>query len=158
MKRAFRLALLFVLGFLFDWWWRRYLSIGGLSPDWLLVATVALSGLQGPVYGQSFGFPWGLGLDTLAVRLFGGRALLFTLTGFIVGSARRQTDLSGPGSQFVMMALITVAYALALGVVGAVFGPGFLWPGWKAFLFLPLFNAAAAPFVFIVVERVLARK
>ncbi len=35
---------------------------------------------------------------------------------------------------------------LVLAVIVAVFAGGFLWPGWPAFLFDPLYNCLAAPF------------
>ncbi len=153
--RALRLAGLLAAAFLVEWWWGSYLSLGGVAPDWLFIATVALAGLYGPIPGQVFGFLWGLALDTLTVRLFGGHALMFSFVGYAVGRSRRQMDLSSPPSQVVMVAFLTVGYALALGLLGRLIDGSFLWPGWKIFIFTPLLNAVAAPFVFAAVEKAL---
>lgn len=153
--RALLMILIFGLGFILDWWWGRTLAVWGVAPDWLLVATVALAGLGGPVQGQICGFLWGLCLDTLSVHLFGARALLFSGTGYLVGRSRRQMDLSSPPSQAIVVGLLSAAYFLALGSLGRLFEGAFLWTGWKVFFLGSLFNALVAPFIFSLVERIL---
>ena len=153
--RGLKLAGLLAGGFVFHWWWSRFLTVGGLAPDWLLVSTVALAGLYGPALGQFFGFAWGLGLGTLTVHLFGAHSLLLTVIAYVVGRGRRQMDLSSPSSQVIVTALISAAYVLAYGLLGRVFGGRFLWAGWKVFVFGSCFNAIAAPVVFAVLEELL---
>jgi rod shape-determining protein MreD len=149
------LVLLLSLGFVFDWWWGHYCLVWGLAPEWLLVSTVALSGLYGPVLGETYGFLWGIGLGTLSVRLFGAHALLLTVIAYVVGNGRRQMDLSSPPSQVLVTWLISSFYILALGLLAKVSGGEFQWAGWKVFLFGSLLNGAVSPLVFAAIEEIL---
>jgi len=147
MRPVFLIGL-FAVGALFDWWWRRYFSIGGVGPSWLLVTTIALAALDGPVPAQLIGFVWGLVLDAFGVHLFGANALALSLTAYLVGRGRRLLDLSSPPSQAVLVAFLSIGYALFYATLGSIFLEEFLWPGWRGVFGVPLANALAAPFVF----------
>lgn len=146
-------SVLFLAGMLAQWAWSTYFSLFGLVPQVLLILTIALSSQEGPVVGMSFGFAWGLFLDTLGAHLFGANALAMTLAAYIVGIGKRQMDVTSPLSQVMVTALLTVACSAFLAAAGLLFEHQSFWVGWLAFLLTPVLNAAAAPFLFVVIAR-----
>lgn len=149
---AVRLLFLFFAAMAVHWWWTTHFALWGLSPQLLLVLTVAVAARQGPVRAMLVGFGWGLFLDVLAPRLFGANALALTLVGYGTGAARRQIDVAGVGAQCAVVFFMTWAYFLLSGLVGAVFARHFLWVGWGTFLLDPFYNALAAAAVSLVWE------
>jgi rod shape-determining protein MreD len=139
-----RMGALFAAAMAFHWWWTTHFSFFGLSPQILLVLTVAVAARSGPIRAMCLGFAWGLFLDFLNARLFGANALALTLVGYGAGSVRRQIDVAGLAPQCAIVGLMTWAYFLLLGLLGAVFMRHFLWVGWTAFLFDPFYNVLAA--------------
>lgn len=144
----FRMAALYFTAILVQWWLSTYASLGGISPQVLLLLTVAVAARQGALAAMCFGFAWGLFLDTLQAHLFGANAWALTLIGYGVGSARRQIDIGGVASQLVIIYVASVGQFLLNGVLGAVFMRHFLWPGTAVVLLTPLFNCAIGPLVF----------
>lgn len=147
-----RLAGVFFAAMLAQWWWSTHGSIGGVAPQLLLVLTVAMAARYGSLRAMFLGFFWGLFLDVLSARLVGANALAFTLVAYGTGSVRRQVDLLGLGPQCLMVAGSTMAYFVAMGLLGLVFLKSFLWVGWKAFLIDPFYNCAVAVFVYALWE------
>lgn len=151
--KYFGAIFIFFFGMAIHWWWSTYFTIWGLAPHLLLILTVAIAASTGPVAGQCFGFAWGLFLDAVGVHLFGANALVLTAAAYLVGSARRQMDVSSPLSQTMVVALVTFMHMLAVAGLGLVFERQAFWAGWSSMLLLPLINALAAPFVFPIVQR-----
>ena len=145
-----RLPFLFVAAMAGHWWWTSHLSFWGLAPQWLLVLTVAVAARQGPVRAMALGFFWGLFLDVLNARIFGANALALTLAAYGTGSARRQIDVGDLAPQCLIVFLMTWAYFLLVGSLGAVFARSFLWAGWTAFLIDPFYNCLAAAGIFLL--------
>ncbi|MBI5239557.1 MAG: rod shape-determining protein MreD [Elusimicrobia bacterium] len=139
-------AVLFLAAALLQWWWSASLAVWGLTPQLLLVLTVALAARVGPTEGMCYGFLWGLFLDILRPDLLGGNALILLLAGYGTGALRRQIDVSDPVSHCAVVAMMTWAGFLLYGVLGAVFAEGFIWAGWPAFLLDPLYNCLLVPF------------
>jgi rod shape-determining protein MreD len=144
--RHFRGAGLFLIAAFLQWWWSTRFSFEGLSPQMLLILTVAIAARFGPNPGMSYGFFWGLFLDVLRPQLFGGNAFSLMLVGFAAGTVRRQIDVGDIVSQFVVTFMMTWGYFLLYGILGAVFAKSFAWVGWPAFLFDPLYNCLLVPF------------
>lgn len=139
-----------------QWWWSTHFSLWGLSPQILLVLTVALAARQGPA-AMVYGFVWGLWLDSLRPELFGANALLLTLLGYATGAVRRQIDLADMLSQCAAVVIMTWSYFLMYGILGLIFGQAFLWVGWAAFLCDPFCNCLLIPFAAIAWNWLRAR-
>ena len=88
---------------------------------------------------------------------FGGNALVLILAGYGTGVLRRQIDVTDPVSHCVVVYAMTCGCFLLYGLLGLVFAEGFLWPGWPAFLFDPLYNCLVVPFAALAVSWVRAR-
>ena len=157
MTRILRLAVLFVVSMFLQWWWSAHLSLWGLAPQILLVLTVCVAARLGAVAGMCYGFAWGLFLDVMRAQLFGANALALVLVGYGTGSARRQLDVVSLASQAMVVFLMTWAYFLVTGRCGLVFMRTFLWVGWQAFLFDPLYNCALVPFVALFWEALVGK-
>ena len=138
-------SVLFAAAVFLQWWWSTQLSVWGLSPQVLLVLTVALAARFGPNPGMCYGFLWGLFLDALRPQLFGANAFTLMLVGYGTGTIRRQIEVVDLVSQCVVVFLMTWGYFLFYGLLGVVFAKTFFWVGWSAFLFDPFFNCLLVP-------------
>jgi rod shape-determining protein MreD len=139
-------AVLFLAAALLQWWWSTRLASWGLSPQILLVLTVAMAARLGPNSGMCYGFFWGLFLDILRPELFGGNALALMLAGYGTGALRRQIDVLDVVSQYMIVFFMTWGNFLFYGLLGAVFAKNFIWVGWPVFIFDPLYNCLIVPF------------
>ena len=147
-----------LLGLLFgamfaQWFCSTYLSVAETGPQLLLLLTVAVAAVAGPVAGQCFGFLWGLFLDFLSSHVFGANAMVLVFTAYFVGRLRRQMDVTGAASQAILAAVLAPAHHLAVGLLGMVFEHAFLWVGWKQLLAAPIYAAILAPLAFRAAER-----
>ena len=140
--------ILFLGGMAVQWGWSTYFPFLGISPQLLMMLVIAVAAESGPVLALNFGFLWGLFLDLLGVHLFGANALALTALAYVVGTLRRQMDVSSPLSQIMVVAIATIAYFLFLAVTGLVFEKHFFWAGWDVFLLSPLLNCLICPIVF----------
>ena len=135
------------------WLLAERFAFWGISPQLLLVLTVALAARLGPLWAMCLGFGWGLFLDVLSPRLFGANALVLTLLAYGTGSVRRQVDVSGLIPQCLVVFFMTWAYFLLLGLLGAAFIKRFLWAGWTPFLLDPFYNCLATIIVHALWSR-----
>jgi len=139
-------ALLFVGAMFLQWWWNTHLAYWGLTPQILLALTILVAARRGPLAAMIVGWVWGLFSDTLRADLFGANALLYMLAGYASGVVRRQMDLRAIGPLAATVFLLSCAYSLLLGALGAVFAKSFFWVGWASFLAAPVLNALVATF------------
>lgn len=153
-----KMAVLFVVAAVLQWWISAYFLVFDMSPRLLLVLTVTVAARQGPVAGMSCGFAWGLFLDVLQAHLFGGHALAYTLVAYGTGAIRRQIDVVGVGPQAAAVLLFSWGCLLFHGLLGAVFIKEFLFPGWKVLLLNPLYNVVLVPFVYLFWEKFMAAR
>ena len=158
MSSSIKLPVMFFVAMIVQWWWSTHGIIWGLAQQLLLVLTVAVAARYGAIRAMFMGFFWGRFLDMLAGRLFGAQALALTLVAFGTGSARRQIDLLGIGSQCVTVFCMTLAYFVLIGLLGLVFLKTFLWVGWAPFLFDPIYNCLVMALLFVFWDPVLERR
>ena len=147
-----RLLIVFFFSMAAQWWWSTHFSFAGVAPQLLLVMTVAVAARLGSNWAMSCGFFWGLFLDVMSARLFGGNALALTLVGYGTGSVRRQMDVAGLGPQCLLVFSMSWAYYLMIGLLGRIFDPSktFLWVGWPLFLAGPFYNCLVAIAVYAI--------
>ena len=129
-----------------QWWWNTHLSYWGITPQFLFALSILVAARRGPVAAMMIAWIWGLYADTLRADLFGANALLYTLAAYIAGNVRRQMDLRAVGPLATAVFLMSVIYAIAIGLIGTIFAKSFFWIGWPAFLVTPFLNALIAAF------------
>jgi rod shape-determining protein MreD len=93
------------------------LRLGGVRPDVVVLAVVAVAMTCGPVTGASFGFGAGLVADLLFGGPAGLSAMVYTVVGFAVGTVRQY--VTSPRA-WVHLALAAAASLLAVWLAGLV--------------------------------------
>lgn len=129
-----------------------HLAIGGMPPEVLLVAVVAVAAVRGERAGAAFGFAAGLGADLFLATPLGTSALAYTLLGHVVGL--RATVRHPIVLAFVGAGTGRLAVAVVATVVGGIPFPdaaGLLRMVWVAALSAPL-----GPATVVLVRRLSA--
>lgn len=85
MLRRFIMLLMILIGYLLQSTLFKALSLGGISPNILLILTSAFGFMRGKKDGLLVGFISGLLLDILFGRYLGFYALLYMLIGYLNG-------------------------------------------------------------------------
>lgn len=100
-----------------------YMSIAGVTPNFLLLVVVTLALVEGPTPGAASGFAAGLLFDLLGTGPVGPMALVLTVTGYVAGLLHEQMFAEGwllPLTVLSVAALASeVAYMALLGFLGA---------------------------------------
>lgn len=99
-----------------------YVAIGGVTPNFLLIAVVTIALAAGPNEGVVAGFAGGLLFDLLSTSALGPMTLVLTVTGYMAGLLHEQLFAEGwllPLTVLGIASLISeTAYALLLALVG----------------------------------------
>jgi len=72
--------------------WVEFLPIFGYAPDLVLITIIYLSLHYGSLSGEIYGFFSGILVDVFDVSIFGLKALVFTIIGYLCGTFSRQLD------------------------------------------------------------------
>lgn|GEM_PF-1556003 len=145
---------LFLAGWLFHAVVSSLWSIPVPSPQWLLLAVLAVGSIGRVAAAETLGFFWGLMLDAQGSSLFGAQGWILAAAGFAVGRLSRQVDAEKALSQVILAAGGTLFYLVFLAQSELLFrGTGVPHvPPIGAALAQLLINAAAAPLVFRLVR------
>jgi len=153
VKRTPLLFLLFLGGFLFQ------VSIAALNvipyfcPHFILLLTLACGAFRGSVTAESFGFGWGLALDTLGITTFGIQGLALCWAGYISGILSRWIDAEEAISQMAFALSGSIIYFVVLLFLEKVLGDvGRPVPIGSVFS-ISLVNTLVAPAVFSLTKR-----
>ncbi len=99
-----------------------YIAIGGVVPNFLLLAAVTLAMVQGPTVGAAAGFACGLLFDLLGQGPVGPMAIVLAVTGYIAGLLAAKLFAEGWLLPLSVLAVASVAaelaYALLLNLLG----------------------------------------
>jgi rod shape-determining protein MreD len=88
----------------------------------VLVLVVSLALLRGPIFGACAGFWAGLVLDVASLGTLGLTSLLLTLVGHFAGRFGEATSRSSAHPPLVAVALATVAFGFASGILNFMLG------------------------------------
>jgi rod shape-determining protein MreD len=137
------------------------LRLGGVQPDVLVLAVVAVAMASDAVTGAVFGFVAGLVADLLFDLPIGVSALVYTAVGFAVGTVRVYVTSHRPLVHLVLVGAASLASAWCCGLLLRVFDLTSWASVARAGLLVALYNLLLTPFVYPVVwaltERVPAR-
>jgi rod shape-determining protein MreD len=100
------------------------IEVASGHPDIVLVALVAFALLRGPLLGAVVGFWAGLIIDLAALQTLGLTSLLLTLAGYFAGRFGEVTTRSSPHPPLVAVALTTVGFVIASGLLHFLLGQG----------------------------------
>jgi rod shape-determining protein MreD len=137
------------------------LRLGGVQPDVLVLAVVAVAMASDAVTGAVFGFVAGLVADLLFDLPVGVSALVYTAVGFAVGTVRVYVTSHRPLVHLLLVGAASLASAWCCGLLLRVFDLTSWASVARAGLLVALYNLLLTPFVYPVVwaltERVPAR-
>lgn len=100
------------------------IEVASGHPDLVLVLVVALGLVRGPLLGSVAGFWAGLIVDVAALQTLGLTSLLLTFVGYCAGRFGDVTSRSSPHPPLVAVALATVVYTIAAGLLYFMLGQG----------------------------------
>lgn len=136
-----------------------YISIGSVTPNFMLLVAVTVALTSGATAGTTAGFAAGLMFDLLGSGPVGPMALVLTVTGFIAGMLHEQMFAEGWLLPLTVLFIAALASELAYGLVLAMLGVDMSF--WRALLvmMLPgaLYNTVLALLVFPWLARFLRR-
>lgn len=108
-----------------------YISIGGVTPNFLLLVVITLALTEGPTAGASTGFASGLIFDLLGTGPVGPMALVLTVTGYLAGLLHEQMFAEGWLLPLTVLAMAALGTEIAYGLILNLLGEGA--PFWPAF-------------------------
>ena len=97
-------------------------TLGGGTPDLLLVTLVALALLRGAIFGACAGFFAGLLVDTATLQTLGLTSFLLTVAGYWIGRYGETTGRDRAHAPLVSVCVVTVLYAVGALAVRFVLG------------------------------------
>ncbi len=157
MRRSLVLGGVIAVSLLLESTLLAHLRLGGVHPDVLVIAVIAVAMTYGPVPGASFGFAAGLASDLLFANQVGVSALVYTVIGFGMGVGRVYVTSSSTLVHLVLAAAASFASVWLAGLVLRVFDLsswGFLL---RTAPLVAVYNLLLTPLVYPPVRALLER-
>jgi len=121
MKKLIYYLLLYVVSSLVQFFFGKYLNIAGIFPNLMLIVVVYLGLSKGSVVAQVMGFLFGWTWDVFSTDIFGIRAVVFTVIGYLAGAISRNFNRNEVFSQFVIIFFAGIVYWLCFNLICFVF-------------------------------------
>ena len=157
MRRALMLAGVIAAGVVLESTLLARLRFGGARPDVLVLAVIAVAMVCGPVTGAVFGFAAGLLSDLEFAAPVGVSALVYTMIGFGMGTARIYVTSSRTWVHLLLAGAASLASVWLAGVVLRVFDLS----SWEFLVrsapWATLYNLLLTPFVYPLVRALAER-
>jgi rod shape-determining protein MreD len=101
-----------------------YMAIGGVVPNFLLLAVVTIALVEGPIAGCSVGFVAGAIFDLLGSGPVGPMILVLTVTGYLAGQLHANMFAEGWLLPMTVLAIAALGSELAYGLIIMLLGAG----------------------------------
>jgi rod shape-determining protein MreD len=121
MKKIVFYILFYNILYLFQFFSSRYFSICGVSPNFILIFIVYLGLSKGIVVVELIGFFLGLTWDAFSNEIFGMRAIMFTIIGYLVCRIYRNFDRKKFFTQFITIFFSGIVYWLGVSLFYFIF-------------------------------------
>ena len=137
-----------------------YMAIGGIVPNFMLLVTVTLALVEGPVTGCAAGFVGGLIFDLLGTGPVGPMALVLAVTGYLAGQLQENMFAEGWLMPITVVAIASLGSELAYGLILDLIGSGGPFVMTFVTKMLPgaVYNTALAMLVYPWLARILRRE
>ena len=153
MNRIFFWVLTIFFTFIGQMLGTDFLSIHGVFPNILLLATVFFALQLGSMQGQWVGFILGLLADVASISILGSQTFMFTIIGNLVGRLHGQIDEEKPIAQMTFVFASSILYFLGLLAFESFFTGSAERFGSRATYFQPIYTTLMGPIVFWVLGR-----
>jgi len=132
-----------------------YISIRGVSPDFLLIGVVSVAFFVGALPGEIIGFATGFIVDIISGGLLGLSAFFYTAAGFSVGLIGEKVYGNYLLVSIITLFAATFLKAIILSMLAAIFiKPGFFGFFAQGRIFLEaVLNSVIAPLFFLFVAK-----
>jgi rod shape-determining protein MreD len=157
VKKIIFYIILYIIFCLLQFSFGKYINICGIYPNFILILIIYLGFSRGSVNAQLFGFLFGLTWDVLSIDIFGVRAILFVIIGYLVGMFSKSFDGSKVITQFVLVLFGSIIYWLGLTFIYYILSGTFSFTFSLISLSGPMkviATVSIAPAVFYVLDRV----
>jgi rod shape-determining protein MreD len=95
----------------------KYLNFFGIFPNFILIVIVYLGVSKKIINAQLMGFLFGLTWDVFSTDIFGIRALMFTVIGYLFGKFFGDFDTNKIPVQFVVIFFANVVYWFGFNLI-----------------------------------------
>ena len=131
------------------------LTLFGAAPDLVLLVTISMGLLEGPVAGAAVGAAGGLLEDLLLTAITGLTALTYLLVGYAVGKVRPYVQSTSVLVPVTGIFVGTVAAQLTYAALSLLLGgpPSQMDRVLQTSMLTGLYNAIIAPFVYPMVRQ-----
>ncbi|MDR1784686.1 MAG: rod shape-determining protein MreD [Endomicrobium sp.] len=117
MKKIIYYMLLYIFLSIIQFVFGKYLSVFGIFPNFILIVVAYLGVSKKIINAQVMGFLFGLTWDAFSTDIFGTRALMFTVIGYLIGKFCRDFDMNKILVQFLVILLANIVYWLGFGLI-----------------------------------------
>lgn len=134
-----------------------HMTIGGVTPNFLLIVVVTVALTSGPTAGASAGFASGLLFDLLGTGPVGPMALVLAVTGYLAGTLHEQMFAEGWLLPLTVLFFAALAAEVAYGILLMMLGTdmSFWWTLLTKMLPGAVYNTALALLVYPWLARFL---
>jgi rod shape-determining protein MreD len=157
MRRTLLLGAVIAVSLVLESTVLAHVRVGGVHPDVLVIAVIAVAMTDGPVTAAIFGFAAGLVSDLLFADHVGVSALVYTVVGFGMGLGRVYVTTSSTLVHLLLAGLASFASVWLAGLVLRVFELS----SWSFLVrtapLVALYNLLLTPLVYPPVRALLER-
>jgi len=126
--------------------WVEFLPIFGYAPDLVLITIIYLSLHYGSLSGEIYGFFFGILVDVFDFSIFGLKALVFTIIGYLCGTFSRQLDELEIKTQILLGFSASYIVIIFSYLVSSIFVTKLVKE--VSLVVYPVLNIVMAPFMF----------
>ena len=126
--------------------WVEFLPIFGYAPDLVLITIIYLSLHYGSLSGEIYGFFSGILVDVFDVSIFGLKALVFNIIGYLCGTFSRQLDELEIKTQILLGFSASYIVIIFSYLVSSIFVTKLVKE--VSLVVYPVVNIVMAPFMF----------
>ncbi|MFN0117547.1 MAG: rod shape-determining protein MreD [Elusimicrobiota bacterium] len=141
-----------LIGVFIQVFFNHYFSFWGSGPQILLLLTIVLGFLAGPLLAEIVGFVLGMFSDAMGGTLFGQHMFLLCLAGFMAGMLQKRVASERPAAQIVIAFFGTCYFSLGTWFIDKFFESGILRIAWTPFFVSMIFNLALVTVIFRITE------
>ncbi len=150
-----KLVFAFLLATVCHWAFAALFSRWGISVNSMLVFVTAFCALLKYPFAYSLAFVCGLFLDFFGTKVFGNNAFTFTICACLICNMAERFDFDSLFPQMVAVFGLTWLCGILNALLVFLFASASIWPGFWSLLGGAVVDALLAPFVFIIVRRIL---
>jgi rod shape-determining protein MreD len=156
MKKFITYFLLYIIFCTLQFFFGKYINICGIFPNLILILIVYLGLTKGFVSAELAGFLFGLTWDIFSTDIFGIRAVVFTIVGYLTGMMNKHFDKDSPLAKIVIVLSANLVYWFGFSFVYWVLPAG--ESSSSSFItaqaaFKILVTVLIAPIIFFILDR-----